>query len=73
MSLRFVQWTIDVADLDVMAAFWSAALGYRVDKGDDGCAKLYPPAGSPVDVPTVWLQATGTVVTNPVLSAAMVS
>ncbi len=24
-----------------MAAFWSAALGYRAELGDDGSAKLY--------------------------------
>jgi predicted enzyme related to lactoylglutathione lyase len=60
MSLRFVQWTIDVVDVEGMAAFWSAALGYQIDQGDDGCAKLYPPAGSSDLLPTVWLQNTGT-------------
>jgi predicted enzyme related to lactoylglutathione lyase len=55
MVSHIVQWTLDVADVDVMAAFWSAALGYRIERGDDGCAKLYPPGGTPA--PTVWLQA----------------
>ena len=59
MTMRFVQWTIDVVDVEVMATFWSAALGYQIDQGDDGCAKLYPPAGSSVLLPTVWLQTTG--------------
>ncbi len=60
MTVRFVQWTLDVADVDRMAEFWAAALGYRIDKGDDGNAKLYPPDTAPVDVPTLWLQATAT-------------
>ena len=57
MTLRIVQWTIDVHDVDLMARFWSQALDYRVDRGDDGNAKLYPPDDAPADVPTVWLQA----------------
>ncbi|MBX9245353.1 VOC family protein [Actinotalea ferrariae] len=56
MALRIAQWTLDVHDLDLMAAFWSAALGYRVDRGDDAGAKLYPPDDAPPDVLTVWLQ-----------------
>lgn len=57
MTLRFAQWTLDVVDVDVMAAFWSAALGYRIDKGTDGHAKLYPPQDAAPAVPTLWLQA----------------
>lgn len=57
MVARFVQWTLDVEDVAVMAAFWSAALGYRSDLGDDGNAKLYPPEGAGPDAPTLWLQA----------------
>jgi predicted enzyme related to lactoylglutathione lyase len=58
VSLHFVQWTLDVRDLDVEAAFWSQALGYRIaPHGDDG-AKLYPPEdASPGSMP-VWLQHT---------------
>jgi hypothetical protein len=41
-----------------MARFWSEALGYRIEKGGDGNAKLYPPAEAPHEVLTVWLQAT---------------
>ncbi len=60
MTVRFAQWTLDVQDTDLMAAFWSAALGFDdVRRGDDGSAKLYPPAGAPPDVPTLWLQHTG--------------
>jgi hypothetical protein len=58
MVARFAQWTLDVQDVDSMARFWSRALGYRVEMGEDGCAKLYPPSDAPPDVPTVWLQAT---------------
>jgi catechol 2,3-dioxygenase-like lactoylglutathione lyase family enzyme len=58
MTARIAQWTLDVLDVDRMAQFWSAALGYRIDKGDDGSAKLYPPEGSAPETLTVWLQAT---------------
>jgi glyoxalase superfamily protein len=57
MTSRIAQWTLDVQDVGVMAAFWSAALGYRAEAGDDGSAKLYPPAGAPPTALTVWLQA----------------
>jgi catechol 2,3-dioxygenase-like lactoylglutathione lyase family enzyme len=57
MGSRLAQWTLDVQDVDEMSQFWSGALGYRVDRGDDGSAKLYPPDGAEPDVPTVWLQA----------------
>ena len=57
MVVRFVQWTLDVHDVEVMSAFWAQALGYRIDRGDDGHAKLYPPVDAPADVPTLWLQA----------------
>ena len=61
MTVRITQWTIDVRDLDLMTSFWSAALGYRAERGDDGAAKLYPAsAPSPVSSSdaelTVWLQ-----------------
>ncbi|MFC3504264.1 VOC family protein [Micromonospora krabiensis] len=58
MVARVAQYTLDVEDVDRMAAFWSAALGYRVDQGGDGSAKLWPPAGT--EGPTVWLQGSGT-------------
>jgi len=57
MVVRFVQWTLDVHDVAVMADFWSQALGYRIDRGEDGNAKLSPPGDAPVDVPTLRLQA----------------
>jgi catechol 2,3-dioxygenase-like lactoylglutathione lyase family enzyme len=56
MGSRIAQWTLDVHDVDLMADFWSGVLGYRIDKGDDGCAKLYPPDGAPPEALTVWLQ-----------------
>jgi catechol 2,3-dioxygenase-like lactoylglutathione lyase family enzyme len=59
MTVRFAQWTLDVQDTERMIAFWQAALGFDVKRGDDGSAKLYPPAGAPADVPTLWLQHTG--------------
>ncbi|MEV2236981.1 VOC family protein [Micromonospora sp. NPDC049891] len=60
MGLHVAQYTLDVTDLELMAGFWSAALGYRVDSGGDGSAKLYPPPDSPPESPTVWLQGSGT-------------
>ncbi|MGK5442339.1 VOC family protein [Micromonospora sp. URMC 105] len=60
MTLNVAQYTLDVADLDLMADFWSAALGYRVDRGGDGNAKLRPTPDRPTGAPTVWLQASGT-------------
>jgi hypothetical protein len=60
VTVRFAQWTLDVQDTDLMVDFWSAALGFtEVRRGDDGSAKLYPPADAPQDVPSLWLQRTG--------------
>ena len=52
MTSHFAQWTLDVQNVAVMAAFWSEALGYRADLRPDGSAKLYPPG----DGLSVWLQ-----------------
>jgi hypothetical protein len=54
------QWTLDVQDVDLMAGFWAQVFGYRIDRGDDGSAKLYPPDDAPETAPTVWLQPTAT-------------
>ncbi|MET3424840.1 catechol 2,3-dioxygenase-like lactoylglutathione lyase family enzyme [Actinoplanes tereljensis] len=54
MVSQFAQWTLDVRDIDRMAAFWSAALGYRIERGDDGDAHLWPAGGGL----SVWLQPT---------------
>lgn len=53
---RIAQWTLDVQDVDRMAAFWSQALGYRVETDHVGGAKLLPPDDAAPDVLTVWLQ-----------------
>jgi hypothetical protein len=58
MTIRITQWTLDVIDVDLMAGFWSSALGYTVDKREDGSAKLFPPRDKPHE-PTVWLQPSG--------------
>ncbi|MFG1914273.1 VOC family protein [Micromonospora sp. NPDC048898] len=60
MGVRIAQCTLDVEDLDVMVAFWSAALGYEVEQGDDGSAKLWPPGQPSAAAPPVWLQGSGT-------------
>jgi catechol 2,3-dioxygenase-like lactoylglutathione lyase family enzyme len=57
MTSRISQWTLDVQDVDVMARFWSAVLGYRIEAGDDGSAKLYPPRDAGPEALSVWLQA----------------
>ena len=61
MVSRIAQWTLDVQDVEVMARFWSAALGYRVVPDAGGrSAHLHPPEDAdpadPRDL-TVWLQA----------------
>ncbi|MEU8241281.1 VOC family protein [Actinoplanes missouriensis] len=54
MVSRFAQWTLDVRDVRRQAEFWSAALGYEIEFGQDGDAHLWPPdAGL-----SVWLQPT---------------
>jgi catechol 2,3-dioxygenase-like lactoylglutathione lyase family enzyme len=61
MVSRFAQLTLDVADVDAMALFWSQALGYRTVKDDDDkSAHLHPPADAEPNAPTFWLQNTGT-------------
>ena len=55
--LRIAQLTLDVQNIDVMTAFWSAALGYRVEAGDDGNATLLPPDDAPPGSQHMWLQA----------------
>jgi predicted enzyme related to lactoylglutathione lyase len=57
MVSRFRQWTLDVHDVDRMAAFWSQALGYRIEPGDQGDAHLRPPVET-ADTLSVWLQPT---------------
>jgi catechol 2,3-dioxygenase-like lactoylglutathione lyase family enzyme len=56
MVSRIVQWTLDVQDTEAMSRFWSRALGYRVDRGDDGSAHLYPPDDAAPEALTIWLQ-----------------
>lgn len=58
MTARVAQLTLDVRDVDVMARYWSQALGFDVRMGDDGCAKLYPPTDAAAEVTTIWLQRT---------------
>jgi hypothetical protein len=56
MTARIAQLTIDVHDVALQSAFWSQALGLHPDTGEDGAAKLYPPADAPADRVTIWLQ-----------------
>jgi Glyoxalase-like domain len=56
MTVRFAQWTLDVQDPELMASFWSQALGYAADRGDDGSVMLFPPADAAPEVPNLWLQ-----------------
>jgi hypothetical protein len=58
MVVRITQWTLDVHDVDLMARFWSQALGYEMDLRDDGSAKLRPPADADPGALVVWLQPT---------------
>ena len=58
MAARIAQWTLDVHDLGPMAEFWASALDLRIERLDDGSAKLYPRDEAAPDVPTLWLQPT---------------
>ncbi|HEY0538790.1 MAG TPA: VOC family protein [Actinoallomurus sp.] len=55
---RIAQWTLDVHDVELMALFWSQALGYRVEAGRDGSASLLPPEDAGPGALSVWLQPT---------------
>jgi hypothetical protein len=57
VTSRVSQVTIDARDVSLVSTFWSAALGYRVEQGNDGSAKLYPPESAGPDVVTIWVQA----------------
>jgi hypothetical protein len=46
---------MDAHDVDLMSKFWSSALGYRIDRGDDGCAKLVS-ENDAAAAPNIWLQ-----------------
>ena len=62
MTSRFAQWTLDVHDVDEMARFWSAALGYDIDRDGDGDGSVHlRPAGGGL---SVWLQPTDVVKTD---------
>ena len=54
------QWTIDARDVPLMSEFWAQTLGYRLDAGDDGSARLFPPDDAPPGFPTVWVQHSDT-------------
>jgi catechol 2,3-dioxygenase-like lactoylglutathione lyase family enzyme len=55
MGARFAQWTLDVRDVERMAEFWAAALGYRIDRSEDGSVHLRPDGPGRL---SVWLQPT---------------
>jgi glyoxalase superfamily protein len=56
VAARIAQVTLDTTNVNRLAEFWSQALGYRSEAGDDGSAKLYPPDGAGPEVPSIWLQ-----------------
>ncbi|MEJ3747668.1 VOC family protein [Actinomycetes bacterium KLBMP 9797] len=58
MVSHIAQWTLDVHDVDRMAEFWSRALGYDIDKTDEGNVHLVPRQPG---APTIWLQPTSAV------------
>jgi catechol-2,3-dioxygenase len=55
MTSRLAQCTLDVVDVERMAAFWCAVLGYRAEHDEGESIHLAPPTG---DGPTMWLQPT---------------
>ncbi|MDP9822223.1 VOC family protein [Nocardioides massiliensis] len=56
MTSVIVQTTIDVQDVERMAAFWSQALGYAIVRNEGGSCHLVPPQDAPIETPTIWLQ-----------------
>ena len=48
-AIRIQCLAVDTTDPASLAAFWSAALGWRQTYGDDDEVVLEPPAGSPED------------------------
>jgi hypothetical protein len=57
MASRIAQWTLDVHDIESMAAFWTAALDYRIDRDPEGIVHLLPSPGT-TGALTIWLQPT---------------
>jgi hypothetical protein len=57
MTARIAQWTLDVHDAELMARFWSQALGYRIEPSSDGSPHLRPPDDAAEGELSVWLQA----------------
>jgi hypothetical protein len=55
VSSRIAQCTLDVVDVERMAEFWSAVLGYRAERDEGDSIHLTPRSG---DGPTMWLQPT---------------
>ena len=49
MTCSIAQWTIDAHDIELMADFWSEALGYHLEPDDngEGTCHLLPPAAAP--------------------------
>src|SRR4051812_32080129 len=52
---RIAQCTLDVVDVELMADFWSAVLGYVVENDEGDSVHLRPTSG---DGPSMWLQPT---------------
>ena len=55
MSSHIAGCTLDVVDVERMAEFRSAVLGYRAQRDEGDSIHLEPPGG---DGPTMWLQPT---------------
>jgi catechol 2,3-dioxygenase-like lactoylglutathione lyase family enzyme len=55
MDVPFAHWTLDVPDVERMAEFWAAALGYRIERSEDGSVHLRPDEPGRL---SVWLQPT---------------
>jgi predicted enzyme related to lactoylglutathione lyase len=56
MTSRLTQFTLDVADPERMATFWSQALGYRSVPDEGPSIHLVPADDGRSDLPTMWLQ-----------------
>jgi hypothetical protein len=52
--IRTAPWTLDGHNIPRLAQFWSQAMGFEIDAGDDGCASLG--ASGDETAVTIWLQ-----------------
>ncbi len=59
MTIAPAQLTIDVADVELQAQFWSSALGFKIDRSPDGNVHARATNVDGPGLPSIWFQPTG--------------